>query len=302
MTLQFIVSQLIAPIDTIISAIFTTQMAKLSLDRLSEIWELKTEDVADKPSGNFNSPAIEINNLSFSHSKSGKDIGLKNIDLSIPNGSVTAIVGLSGSGKTTLLKLILGFYQDYKGNITVNGKDLKEIDVTEWRNVCGLVSAESFIFNETISFNVSMQETCDEGRVCAALKDANILDFVESLPMGIDTKIGAEGKGVSQGQRQRLLIARAMYKNPDVFILDESTNALDAENETIIMRNLKNKFRDKTVIIAAHRLSTIKHADKIVVLQNGEIKETGRHEKLTAARGKYFSLLKDQGSLSLEPV
>jgi len=298
LTLQFIVSQLIAPIDTIINAVFTTQMAKLSLDRLSEIWELKTEDMADKLSGNFNNPAIEINNLSFSYSKSGKDAGLKNIDLSIPGGSVTAIVGLSGSGKTTLLKLILGFYQDYKGNVTINGKNLREINVTKWRNVCGLVSAESFIFNETISFNVSMQETCDEERVCAALRDANILDFVESLPMGIDTKIGAEGKGVSQGQRQRLLIARAMYKNPEVFILDESTNALDAENETIIMRNLKNKFRDKTVIIAAHRLSTIRHADKIIVLQDGEIKEMGRHEKLIEARGKYFKLLRDQSLTS----
>lgn len=230
----------------------------------------------------------------FKYNQLDNDV-LCGVTLRIPAGKVTAIVGTSGSGKTTLLKLLLGFYRPQKGAVRIGHAPLESIAPTEWRRRCGAVMQDGFIFSDTIANNIS---ECDEhpdlARLLHAVEAANIRDFVESLPLGFNTRIGARGNGISQGQRQRLLIARAVYKNPDYLFFDEATNALDANNERAIVENLAAFYENKTVVVVAHRLSTVRHADQIVVLENGAITEIGTHGQLTELRGAYFNLVKNQ--------
>jgi ATP-binding cassette subfamily B protein len=215
--------------------------------------------------------------------------------LTIPQGKITAIVGTSGSGKTTLLKLLLKFYKPQSGEIRLGNVSLENISHRLWRSKCGTVMQEGVIFSDTIAENIAISdEFPDTKKLLHAVKVANIQDFIEELPLSYNTKIGAEGNGISQGQKQRLLIARAVYKNPDFIFFDEATNALDANNESVIMGNLDEFFQGKTVIVVAHRLSTVKNADQIVVMEKGEIVEVGTHAELTQRHGKYFELVKNQ--------
>jgi ATP-binding cassette subfamily B protein len=236
-----------------------------------------------------------LKNVSFTYNGAGNEPVLKNINLTIPQGKITAIVGTSGSGKTTLLKLLLMFYKPQKGEILIGNSPLWGLGAKLWRSKCGTVMQEGVIFSDTIAENIAFSdEFPDTKKLLHAVKVANIQSFIEELPLSYNTKIGAEGNGISQGQKQRLLIARAVYKNPDFIFFDEATNALDANNESVIMANLDEFFQGKTVIVVAHRLSTVKNADQIVVMEKGEIVEVGTHAELTQRHGKYFELVKNQ--------
>jgi len=240
-------------------------------------------------------PCISIQNLTFQYDGPHSETVLDNVNLEIPSGKVTAIVGMSGSGKTTLVKLMLGFYPPVKGEIKIGEYNLQNISTHIWREHCGAVMQDGFIFSDTIARNIAVSdEIIDTNRLLHAAKVANIQEMVEGLPLGFNTKIGQEGQGISQGQRQRILIARAVYKNPEYIFFDEATNALDANNEKVIMENLNEFFQGKTVVIVAHRLSTVKNADNIVVLEKGKIVEQGTHKELTALRGVYYELVKNQ--------
>ena len=213
----------------------------------------------------------------------------------IPEKKITAIVGTSGSGKTTLVKLLLGFYPPVHGKITVGQTDLQHFSQQWWRSKVGAVMQDGFIFSDTIYNNITLgDEHPDKERLLFAVRMANIESFIETLPLSFNTKIGANGHGLSQGQKQRILIARVIYKNPEYLFFDEATNALDANNEKLIMENLDQVYQGKTVVIVAHRLSTVRNADQIIVLENGELVETGTHEELTAKRGAYYKLVKNQ--------
>ena len=295
MAVQTIVGQLNSPIGQIIGFIQSAQDAKISLERLGEIHNKPDETQDDNKVGLLpDDKSIEISGLTF-HYDPLQDAVLKDLNLAIPEGKVTAIVGMSGSGKTTLVKLLLGFYPPNKGSIRVGGVNLKNVEPKSWRARCGTVMQDGFIFSDSIAKNIAVgAEHIDEERLLHAAKVANIQEMIENLPLGYNTKIGQEGNGISQGQRQRILIARAVYKNPDYIFLDEATNALDANNERVIMDNLQNFFKGRTVVVVAHRLSTVKNADQIVVINHGRITETGNHETLTAKRGEYYELVKNQ--------
>ncbi len=297
LAVQYIIGQLNGPIEQMISFVQSWQLAKISLDRLNEIHGLTDEEPSDKLLSHTlpTDKTIELTNVSFTYPGAGNEAVLKNIELLIPNGKTTAIVGTSGSGKTTLLKLLLKFYAPQKGNVKVGGNDLENLSHKTWRKAIGVVMQESFIFNDSIAANIAVDgESIDTTRLKQAAITANILEFIESLPLGFNTKIGAEGVGVSAGQKQRILIARAVYKNPEYIFFDEATNSLDANNETVIMKNLSEFFHNRTVIVVAHRLSTVKNADQIVVLNKGTITEAGTHEDLIQLRGEYFMLVKNQ--------
>jgi ATP-binding cassette, subfamily B, bacterial len=224
---------------------------------------------------------------------------LNRLNLLIPEGKVTAIVGTSGSGKTTLLKLLLKFYGLTDGNIFVNGSNLMDMSAKKWRNECGVVLQDGYIFSDTIARNIAIDgQKIDEPRLMEAIRVANLQEYLRRLPLGLATKIGSSGSGLSGGQRQRIFIARAVYKNPKYIFFDEATSALDANNERVIMENLNNFFQNRTVVVIAHRLSTVKNADQIIVLENGEIKEVGNHQSLTSKRGVYFDLVKNQLELA----
>lgn len=295
MAVQTIVGQLNSPIGQIIGFIQSAQDAKISLERLGEIHNKPDETQDDNKVGLLpDDKSIEISELTF-HYDPLQEAVLKDLNLAIPEGKVTAIVGMSGSGKTTLVKLLLGFYPPNKGCIRVGGVNLKNVDPKSWRARCGTVMQDGFIFSDSIAKNIAVgEERIDEERLLHAAKVANIQEMIENLPLGYNTKIGQEGNGISQGQRQRILIARAVYKNPDYIFLDEATNALDANNERVIMDNLQSFFKGRTVVVVAHRLSTVKTADQIVVINHGRITETGNHETLTAKRGEYYELVKNQ--------
>lgn len=297
LAIQYIIGQLNAPVEQLITFSQQAQDAKISIDRLNDIHTLDDEEPHDKEYLKTLSPNgdLHLSNVSFSYTGMAEDSVLKNLTLTIPRNKVTAVVGASGSGKTTLLKLILRFYEDYSGSISIEETNFRSISPKLWRSNCAVVMQENFIFNDTIRKNITLSDTdIDEERLLYACKVANILTFIEDQPLGFHTKIGIEGTPISGGQKQRLCIARAVYKNAPFLLFDEATNSLDATNERIILSNLEDFFRNKTVIIVAHRLSTVKKADKIIVLENGLIMEEGNHNDLVSKSSKYFSLIKDQ--------
>ncbi len=295
LAIQYIIGQLNSPLQQLIGFIRTAQDAKISLERLSEIHGAENEEKLEVQKMNtIPDGDIQIQNLSFQYTPISDHV-LQDINLTIPRGKSTAIVGASGSGKTTLIKLLLGFYQPTKGAIKVGGQSLETIYTKVWRDQCGVVMQDGYVFSDTIANNIA--ESDDETnliKVMAAATTANIVDFVQSLPLGFSTMIGAKGNGISQGQKQRLFIARAVYKNPEFLFFDEATNALDATNERIIMDNLNAFMEDKTSIVVAHRLSTVKNADQIIVLDKGKIVEQGSHIELVQNRSTYFQLVKNQ--------
>jgi ATP-binding cassette subfamily B protein len=297
LAIQYIIGQLNSPIEQLIGFTQQAQDAKISLERLNDIHSLDDEEPVHKHFNHYmpEEHDILIKNLSFTYPGAGNEPVLKNINLTIPQGKVTAIVGMSGSGKTTLIKLLLRFYDNYKGDIYLGNSSFKNISPKFWRSVSGAVMQDSFIFNDNIRKNITVTaEKINEPLLIHACKTANILSFIESLPLGFYTKLGAEGNGISGGQKQRLSIARAVYKNPQFIFFDEATNSLDANNEKVILEKLQQFFKNKTVIVVAHRLSTVKNADKIVVMEDGEIAEEGTHTELTFKRGKYYELVKNQ--------
>ena len=309
LAVQYIIGQLSGPINQWVGFVQSAQDAKISMERLNEIHQLDDEE---DPKKVYNTQlpenkSILFKNVSFAYPGAGNEPVLKDIHLHVPEGKVTAIVGVSGSGKTTLLKLLLKIYTQYEGEIRIGGSLLspkigegpgvrfENISPSYWRQKCGAVMQDGFIFNDTIAKNIAVgEEMIQQSRLMSSCETANILDFIEGLPNGFYTELGAEGTGLSQGQKQRLLIARAVYKDPDYLFFDEATKSLDANNEKEIVENLNTFFEGKTVIVVAHRLSTVKNADKIVVLHQGEIAEEGTHKELTARRGKYYELVKNQ--------
>jgi ATP-binding cassette subfamily B protein len=297
MSLTYIIGQVSAPIGEFIGFAQAYQDAKISLERLNEVHRRRDEefDITSKLNILPEVKDITFENVTFSYSGAERDYAVENVSLTIPEHKVTAIVGASGSGKTTLVKLLLGFYKPLKGIIKIGETPLDMINPHLWRAKTGTVMQESYIFSDTIARNIAIAtDEIDVDRLRHAVQVANIQDFIHSLPMGYDTKIGMEGSGISQGQRQRLLIARAVYKNPEFIFLDEATNSLDANNERVIMDNLNEFYRGKTVLIVAHRLSTVKHADNIIVMNRGHIIEQGTHQQLTDKRGAYYTLVKNQ--------
>ena len=297
LAVQFIIGQLNVPVSQIIGFFRMSQDAKMSLDRLSEVHNLEEEE--PNPEVKIRKlpekKDIYFNNLSYQYEGPRSPYALKDIDLFIEENKITAIVGTSGSGKTTLLKMLLGFYQPVEGEILIGDLRLSNLSLKVWREKVGAVMQDGFLFPDTIASNIAPgAEEIDEERLVKAVEIANIKGFIESLPLGYNTKIGANGHGLSEGQKQRLLISRVIYKNPDIIIFDEATNSLDANNEKVIVENLSEFFEGKTVIVVAHRLSTVRNADKIVVLDNGRIIETGTHDSLIGKKGAYFNLVKNQ--------
>ena len=290
MAIQYIVGQVNAPLNDLIHFIRAGQDARISLERLNEVNEIEPEDTNQHKIGYIPKGDISIENLSFKYTQMGQEV-LSDINITIPRNKVTAIVGTSGSGKTTLLKLLLGFYQPTSGKIRVGNSDLHNIDQKKWRKACGAVLQDGFIFSDSIANNIAeSDDSPDLYKLLQSTEVANLTEFIEALPLGLNTIIGAKGAGISQGQRQRVLIARAVYKGPLVLFFDEATNALDANNEKIIMENLNIFFENRTVIVVAHRLSTVKNADQIIVLDNGKLVEQGTHASLTKEEGQllYF--------------
>lgn len=297
LAIQYIVGQLGAPVEQLLSFIQSFQDAKISLERLNEIHEMQDEEPINKEWNHYlpDKKSLTLSKLTFKYPGAGNEPVLEDIDLSIPEGKTTAIVGMSGSGKTTILKLLLRFYEPQKGEIRVGEHSVNGISFKKWRSECGVVMQDGFIFSDTIERNIAVgDEYPDTVKLQHAIKVANIQDFIDSLPLGSNTKIGSEGNGISHGQRQRLLIARAVYKQPHYIFFDEATNALDANNERVIMDNLQEFFKGRTVVIVAHRLSTVNNADNIVLLDKGKIAEQGTHRELTNLRGEYYKLVKNQ--------
>ena len=297
MAVQYIIGQLNAPIQQFIGFTQAAQDARISLERLGEIHNRDDEEKPDD--GKINDiPAdkdIEIRNLCFQYEGPDSEKVLDNISFVIPAKKITAIVGVSGSGKTTLIKLLLGFYNPVKGDVLLGGTALSRFSQREWRRCCGVVMQEGFIFSDTIAGNIGLtDEMPDKQKIDRATETASIKEFVENLPLGYNTRIGNDGHGLSTGQKQRILIARAVYKEPDFIFLDEATNSLDARNEKTIMENLSAFFKGRTVVVVAHRLSTVKNADKIVVLEKGRLVEEGTHRELVETKGAYYNLVKDQ--------
>ncbi len=297
LSVSYITGSLNAPIIELVQFIQHWQDAKLSLQRLSEIHNKEDEEPYGKDVINdidLNS-GFHIKDLSFQYVGVGNSLVIEDLTIEIPPNKITAIVGSSGSGKTTLMKLLLKFYDTTTGDIILGTENLKHISAIAWRDKCGVVMQEGYIFSDTIANNIAVGvDVVDKEKLKHAVFVANIKEFIDKLPLGYNTKIGMEGIGMSTGQKQRLLIARAVYKNPDYLFFDEATSALDANNEKVIMNNLNEFFKGKTVVVVAHRLSTVKNADQIIVLDKGHIIEQGNHSELTAKRGAYYELVKNQ--------
>jgi ATP-binding cassette subfamily B protein len=300
LSIQYIIGQLNSPINSFISFIQTAQDAKISLERLTEIHDKENEENANEiklkelPK---NKDITISNDLCYRYGGNTTALVLENVNFTIPAGKVTAIVGASGSGKTTLLKLFLKFYPPTNGNISIGNTDLKTIHSNFWRQRCGTVMQDGYLFGDTIARNITESEQdaiIDKEKLLNAVKIANLTEFIENLPMGYNTKVGPIGINISGGQKQRILIARAVYKNPDYLFFDEATSALDANNEKVIMENLEEFYKGKTVVVVAHRLSTVRNADNVIVLDKGKLVEQGTHNELIAKKGLYYTLVKNQ--------
>lgn len=296
LSIQYIIGQLNVPIEQFMHFIYSWQDVRLSIERISEVRQKEDENThREITNSSCCQEDILLNNVTFSYNGTHSFKVLENICLKIPNGQVTAIVGASGSGKTTLLKLLLGFYPPISGEILIGKHNLNEINLRFWRSLCGVVMQDGYLFSESIARNIALDnKKIDYERMQAAAQIANITEMIEQLPLKYDTVIGTNGQGLSQGQKQRILIARSVYKNPSFLFFDEATNSLDAGNERLIVNNLQKFYQGKTTIIVAHRLSTVKHADQIVVLEKGRIVETGTHDELIQSKGAYYNLIKNQ--------
>lgn len=297
MSLTYIIGQVAAPINDFINFSQSFQDARISMERLNEIHNHPDEEqnIEAKITSLSSALDIRLKDVSFSYSGANRDFAIEHLTLTIPANKITAIVGASGSGKTTIVKLLQGFYEPLYGQITIGNTPLSLINPHLWRSRVGSVMQEGYIFSDTIARNIAVAtDEIDAKRMLHAVKVANIEDYINSLPLGYSTKIGMEGNGLSAGQRQRILIARTVYKNPDFIIFDEATNSLDANNERVIMENLKDFYRGKTVLVVAHRLSTVRNADKIIVLEHGRVVEEGTHEELTNRHQFYYTLVKNQ--------
>jgi len=297
MAVQYLVGQISNPVSELLGFIQSYQDARISLERLNEIHEMDDEESKNKIYSALlpEDKSITFRNITFRYPGAGNDAIIEDVNLYIPEGKTTAIVGMSGSGKTSLLKLLLRFYEPEKGDISVGGTRLDQISFSSWRNNCGTVMQDGYVFSDTVAGNIAVgDESPDYSKLQHAIKVANIGDFISELPLGINTRIGSGGSGISQGQKQRLFIARAVYKDPHYLFFDEATNALDANNERIIMNNLLEFFKGRTVVIIAHRLSTVSKADNIVVLDKGRIIEQGTHKDLSLTKGEYYNLVKNQ--------
>ena len=302
LAVSYILGQLNSPLNQLIVFMQLAQDARISLERINDIEGTSTENemARDAKVEIPISADIEISELLFQYEGPHSPVVLGGVNLSIPDKKITAIVGMSGSGKTTLIKLLLGFYSPVSGEIKIGGTSLNQIHPKEWRKKCGAVMQDGYIFSDSLAKNISMgEDDIDISKLEKVTKIAQLREFVDGLPMGFNTKIGANGQGLSQGQKQRILIARALYKDPSFLFFDEATNSLDAKNEKLILGNLQQYFRGKTVVVVAHRLSTVRNADKIVVLDKGRICEIGTHEELIAKKGIYFQLIRDQLELGL---
>jgi len=296
LAITYIVGQLNSPIAQLINFMREVQDAKISLERLSEIHNKDDEEIPSEQKINDIPNNLDFNfkDISFKYVGSNQLI-LENLNFNIPSNKVTAIVGVSGSGKTTLMKLLLKFYKPNNGQLNIGSFDLHNISQNTWREKCGVVMQEGYIFNDTIARNIAVKDDyVNKKKLAHAIDVANIKDFIESLPLSYNTKIGMEGIGLSTGQKQRILIARAVYKDPDYLFFDEATSALDANNEKVIMEKLNTFFENKTVVVIAHRLSTVKNAHQIVVLDKGKITEVGSHDSLINNKGNYYHLVKNQ--------
>jgi len=296
LAIQYIVGQLNSPVEQLMQFIYSMQDVMISLERINDIHEVKNEENQENNVTCFDSKkSINLKNVSFKYDPHELKYTLDDINLIIPEGKVTAIVGASGSGKTTLIKLMLGFYPIISGSIYIAGCDINKYNLKWWRRQCGVVMQDGVIFSESIARNIAVDDgDIDVERLENAARIANIHDYIIGLPLKYNTQIGCDGVGLSQGQKQRILIARAVYKNPDFIFLDEATNALDAKNERAIVENLDEFYKGRTVIVVAHRLSTVKNADQIIVLDNGKVVESGNHTSLIEKKGAYYNLVKNQ--------
>ncbi len=297
LAVQYIIGQLNSPVEQLMNFFYSLQDVKISLERINEIHQMDDENgkeglltsIEDKNEG------IDIKNIMFKYDPHALRKTIDGVSIHIPQGKVTAIVGASGSGKTTLIRLMLGYYPVLEGQINIGNTDINKLNKKWWRRQCGVVMQDGVIFSESIARNIAVDDgDIDKDRLLKAAEIACIKDYVMALPLKFNTKIGRDGVGLSQGQKQRILIARAVYKNPDYIFLDEATNSLDANNERSIVENLDKFYKGKTVVIVAHRLSTVKNADQIVVIDHGKVVEVGNHESLTAKRGAYYNLVKNQ--------
>ena len=297
LAVQYIIGQLNSPVEQLMSFFYSVQDVRISLERINEIHRMDDENGKQglETSVKEEDKGIDLENVNFKYDPHALKTIIDNVSLNIPKGKVTAIVGASGSGKTTLIKLMLGYYPVLGGQINIGGADVNTLNKKWWRRQCGVVMQDGVIFSESIARNIAVDDKeIDKQRLQTAAEIACIHDYVMGLPLKYNTKIGCDGVGLSQGQKQRILIARAVYKNPNYIFLDEATNSLDANNERMIVEYLDEFYKGKTVVIVAHRLSTVKNADQIVVLDKGKVVEIGNHEELTAKRGAYYNLVKNQ--------
>lgn len=302
LSISYISGQLNGPVQQLITFIHSFQDAKISIERLSEVHQMNGEDVSLENTINEipGNGTLTLQNISFSYLGSTSRV-IENLSFEIPSNKITAIVGASGSGKTTLMKILLKFYNTSNGDLKIDNYSLSDISHNAWREHCGVVMQEGYIFNDTIANNIAVGvDSIDIEKLLKATQIANIQEFIEYLPLKYNTKVGMDGIGLSTGQKQRILIARAVYKDPKIIFFDEATSALDTHNERVIMQNLQQFFKERTVVIIAHRLSTVKNANQIVVLGNGSVLEKGTHETLLSLKGNYFNLVKDQ--LELEKL
>lgn len=296
LAVQYIIGRLNGPIEQLMGFIYSVQDVKISLERINEIHHIKDENVDGHESKLKEEPhSIKLDNVSFKYDAFSPKKIIDGVSIEMPKGKVTAIVGASGSGKTTLIKLMLGYYPVNEGHIIIGDTDIAHINLDWWRRQCGVVMQDGVVFSETIARNIAIDDNdIDKERMTRAAEIACIKDYVMSLPLKFDTKIGHDGMGLSQGQKQRILIARAVYKNPNFIFLDEATNSLDADNERMIVGNLASFYCGRTVVIVAHRLSTVSNADRIIVLHDGHIAESGTHNELVRKGGMYYHLVKNQ--------